>query len=509
MTAIDARACRGAHPRSRGENLQRLVIISMQAGSSPLTRGKRAQAVRKVLTRGLIPAHAGKTTSVLSSGGTTRAHPRSRGENASASLSKPSTSGSSPLTRGKPRPRRRRRSRQRLIPAHAGKTTTLLGTLAASRAHPRSRGENEVKSAQAHYRRGSSPLTRGKHGGGRGLSRLVGLIPAHAGKTRTDRTAIPTGWAHPRSRGENASADAPEPPTRGSSPLRRGKRNRRRHGQGGHGLIPAHAGKTSTPSRTCANLAAHPRSRGENMMCAIVGFPVPGSSPLTRGKHRRPLRCRPAIRLIPAHAGKTVQGRGLRRGPRAHPRSRGENRVLYGSLSDVQGSSPLTRGKPNAPSFPHSRNRLIPAHAGKTKASWPWRASRRAHPRSRGENRLEELSYMAGPGSSPLTRGKRPQRDGEAPRGGLIPAHAGKTYVVDEIIVSEGAHPRSRGENDSNDSFMPPIAGSSPLTRGKRDQLAGRGYRRGLIPAHAGKTCLRAGRCLSRRAHPRSRGENP
>ena len=50
------------------------------------------------------------------------------------------------------------------------------------------------------------------------------------------------------------------------------------------GLIPAHAGKTRFTVVGHFLTPAHPRSRGENpvfvMMWAIVG----GSSPLTRGK---------------------------------------------------------------------------------------------------------------------------------------------------------------------------------------------------------------------------------
>ena len=91
-------------------------------------------------------------------------------------------------------------------------------------------------------------------------------------------------------------------------------------------------------------------------------------------------------------------------------------------------------------------------------------------------------------GSSPLTRGKRPEQGTELLVFGLIPAHAGKTPVLVVREVQAWAHPRSRGENLS-DLFIDAAAqGSSPLTRGKPDnrrlQVAGRG----LIPAHAGKT---------------------
>ena len=51
-----------------------------------------------------------------------------------------------------------------------------------------------------------------------------------------------------------------------------------------------------------------------------------GSSPLTRGKRLPKVRDFLRRRLIPAHAGKTRASEGPRIRPRAHPRSRGENR---------------------------------------------------------------------------------------------------------------------------------------------------------------------------------------
>ena len=51
----------------------------------------------------------------------------------------------------------------------------------------------------------------------------------------------------------------------------------------------------------------------------------------------------------------------------AHPRSRGENMVSDGKVSLEDGSSPLTRGKPDGKLRTSNMSRLIPAHAGKTK----------------------------------------------------------------------------------------------------------------------------------------------
>ena len=151
--------------------------------------------------------------------------------------------------------------------------------------------------------------------------------------------------------------------------------------------------------------------------------------------------------LIPAHAGKTPHLDSRRPVPRAHPRSRGENVDLSRDRRRTPGSSPLTRGKRRSPVHRDLRVGLIPAHAGKTLGRRPTTQARRAHPRSRGENRARPGCPSTGAGSSPLTRGKHP--DDGADRGGLglIPAHAGKTATRRRTKSPQRAHPRSRGEN--------------------------------------------------------------
>ena len=77
----------------------------------------------------------------------------------------------------------------RLIPAHAGKTWICGQTASQAAAHPRSRGENGPLPAQGMTLEGSSPLTRGKLEHELSDAVAVGLIPAHAGKTRRARRA--------------------------------------------------------------------------------------------------------------------------------------------------------------------------------------------------------------------------------------------------------------------------------------------------------------------------------
>ena len=172
----------------------------------------------------------------------------------------------------------------------------------------------------------------------------------------------------------------------GSSPLTRGKPVRVGHAYWWSGLIPAHAGKTSSLTDRQTPRPAHPRSRGENRAAAEQAVRAVGSSPLTRGKPSRRRTGRPRGGLIPAHAGKTGGRHDGRSTQQAHPRSRGENVVYCLPSSAVAGSSPLTRGKLVSGSSRPSVRRLIPAHAGKTRPWRPTTRSRPAHPRSRGEN---------------------------------------------------------------------------------------------------------------------------
>ena len=161
------------------------------------------------------------------------------------------------------------------------------------------------------------------------------------------------------------------------------------------------------------------------------------------------------------------------------------------TINDALGSSPLTRGKLKLTTHYQPANRLIPAHAGKT----PGRSSSLpccwAHPRSRGENFFNAHARDSTLGSSPLTRGKPLLAPHAAAHTGLIPAHAGKTYLSPTPDANATAHPRSRGENGANNFLRSIVQGSSPLTRGKPVRQDTRHLTKGLIPAHAGKTSLR------------------
>ena len=196
----------GAHPRSRGENPEFTQAGLTASGSSPLTRGKQSDSWNLPSLGGLIPAHAGKTCSTRHTSHHAGAHPRSRGENFLRGLDGSGRRGSSPLTRGKLAGRIIAEDIPGLIPAHAGKTKPRNLNETPGWAHPRSRGENMPHIVATACAAGSSPLTRGKPRKGRIRPHGIGLIPAHAGKTNTTSRQSPARRAHPRSRGENQVA---------------------------------------------------------------------------------------------------------------------------------------------------------------------------------------------------------------------------------------------------------------------------------------------------------------
>ena len=153
------------------------------------------------------------------------------------------------------------------------------------------------------------------------------------------------------------------------------------------GLIPTHARNTCCPDSSPSPTRAHPRPRGENTYVVTPWCYAEGSSPLTQGKPQVTVEGTVEEGLIPAHAGKTLHNPAHRSASTAHPRSRGEN--IYSVIAAVAdwGSSPLTRGKQSIASQRRRTPRLIPAHAGKTCSQRCGCGRRRAHPRSRGENR--------------------------------------------------------------------------------------------------------------------------
>ena len=195
--------------------------------------------------------------------------------------------------------------------------------------------------------------------------------------------------------------------------------------------------------------AAHPRVCGENLVVRLRNAFAVGSSPRVRGKPGRRRPPRPACGLIPACAGKTSTPPRPTWPPSAHPRVCGENTGPQLADRTGYGSSPRVRGKRTRRRGRVPVRRLIPACAGKTCGTGSPACSRRAHPRVCGENRGEHDRTEPGGGSSPRVRGKSPRavHCGDLPR--LIPACAGKMSAARSRPSPPWAHPRVCGENAS------------------------------------------------------------
>ena len=193
-------------------------------------------------------------------------------------------------------------------------------------------------------------------------------------------------------------------------------------------LIPARAGNMSSSSSISFPQAAHPRSRGEHVRKNCVITPDTGSSPLARGTSYSSWPPMRSSRLIPARAGNIQQAHSPAPCTSAHPRSRGEHRVNISYASVPSGSSPLARGTLIESVHDLVLGRLIPARAGNIEVE-DWNGLViAAHPRSRGEHIPELTDDKTGGGSSPLARGTCRSVPSLATIRRLIPARAGNIY---------------------------------------------------------------------------------
>ena len=92
-----------------------------------------------------------------------------------------------------------------------------------------------------------------------------------------------------------------------------------------------------------------------------------------------------AIRITPAHAGKTVRlSVSLPPSP-DHPRACGENKTELDAEVLMLGSPPRMRGKPHIRVFRHETGRITPACAGKSSVDQKAAGVITDHPRVCGE----------------------------------------------------------------------------------------------------------------------------
>ena len=171
------------HPRACGANAVLRRWRTPPTGSSPRMRGKRCVGHVQHPWPRIIPAHAGQTCSRGAKARPTPDHPRACGANCFAATLCERPAGSSPRMRGKRRLQCGERSGVRIIPAHAGQTSVAFRSSLRLSDHPRACGANALLRRVQRSIDGSSPRMRGKRRGRPIRARILRIIPAHAGQT--------------------------------------------------------------------------------------------------------------------------------------------------------------------------------------------------------------------------------------------------------------------------------------------------------------------------------------
>ena len=315
--------------------------------------------------------------------------------------------GSSPLTRGRRHLPSIGYTDRRIIPAYAGSTAAWRRLRGRVWDHPRLRGVDIVSLLIVSLSAGSSPLTRGRPSSTVGRRRRRGIIPAYAGSTYRSVTHLPKPWDHPRLRGVDRRVMRRNSSSAGSSPLTRGRRTKFVPDGEVVGIIPAYAGSTWCRWSDAIPVPDHPRLRGVDHPVCWRGPSGDGSSPLTRGRPETAASVLGNGGIIPAYAGSTTnEPRNGLTGP-DHPRLRGVDADALGVSRQTVGSSPLTRGRLTHCLTTGWRRRIIPAYAGSTLGAGPVPGRPGDHPRLRGVDSASRRTLLLPPGSSPLTRGRR------------------------------------------------------------------------------------------------------
>ena len=235
---------RADYPRSRGDDPVAVAARTMDAGLSPLARGRLEVGLETTKSGRTIPARAGTTAS-------------SRGV-------PDLPTGLSPLARGRLRSPPSMAAASGTIPARAGTTRQPARSAPRSADYPRSRGDDLASRNAESLPGGLSPLARGRHHAGPLHEALGRTIPARAGTTDQRVNMDVPAADYPRSRGDDHPLSWCGPTGPGLSPLARGRRDDDRQQRCPPGTIPARAGTTVSYRQPQCGRADYPRSRGDD-----------------------------------------------------------------------------------------------------------------------------------------------------------------------------------------------------------------------------------------------------
>ena len=211
------------------------------------------------------------------------------------------------------------------------------------------------------------------------------------------------------------------------------------------GIIPAHAGLTQQLIPMDNAGRDHPRACGAHFLLVVIDIKCLGSSPRMRGS-RTISRSRNVVSgIIPAHAGLTGRTSSSGTPSRDHPRACGAHFLFCLHLDYYMGSSPRMRGSPAGSSSLNRAKGIIPAHAGLTVLYRSRLSALRDHPRACGAHLVMTIGQSVIMGSSPRMRGSRQVGIDFSLAHGIIPAHAGLTYIKKRVNMLAWDHPRACG----------------------------------------------------------------
>ena len=173
---------------------------------------------------------------------------------------------------------------------------------------------------------------------------------------------------------------------------------------------------------------------------------------------------------------------------RVHPRVGGGDHHRGRHRPNRKGSSPRGRGRLPLPARFDFDERFIPAWAGETARAAECRHGRWVHPRVGGGDPHNVAFPFFQRGSSPRGRGRPVKVQTVVDYNGFIPAWAGETAAVMNVVSSPRVHPRVGGGDTFGRLVVNDGKGSSPRGRGRPRGAASRRRGQGFIPAWAGET---------------------
>ena len=192
------------YPRWRGELPVSLLSLGVGRGLSPLARGTQLPDGVFVAFARFIPAGAGNSGPMRGTLSIMSVYPRWRGELAGILPTDPAPPGLSPLARGTPFTYRVTSISARFIPAGAGNSSSMRISSARATVYPRWRGELRGNRRCADRDVGLSPLARGTRDREYMAWDMARFIPAGAGNSESTHRRSCTSAVYPRWRGELA-----------------------------------------------------------------------------------------------------------------------------------------------------------------------------------------------------------------------------------------------------------------------------------------------------------------